>query len=160
VLLKFRQKLFLCCSCIMAYFCGLVLYTTLHIYLHRPEEIGKNFAPSIITISCRKCFLFYLFSNLTVDPESFLSQNGFGFYELLLQKKSNIILNKNMTLFITFTFYPWLGFKPDHYMTHLINFLCSVLKYSRCKIHRYVAAPLLNFGAPLLRPNPKSLTGG
>jgi hypothetical protein len=29
----------------MAYFCGLVLNTTLHIYLHRPEEIGKNFAP-------------------------------------------------------------------------------------------------------------------
>ncbi len=29
----------------MAYFCGLVLYTTLPIYLHRPEEIGKNFAP-------------------------------------------------------------------------------------------------------------------
>ncbi len=34
-------------------------------------------------------------------------------------------------------------------MTHLINFLSSILKYYRCKIHRYVAAPLLNFCAPL-----------
>ncbi len=155
MLLKFRQKLFLCCSCIMAYFIQLCTFICTVL-----KKLAKTLHPGIITISCRKCFLFYLFSNLTVELESFLSQNGFGFYELLLQKKSHIILNKNMTLFIAFRFYPWLGLKQNLYMTHLINCLSSILKYYRCKIHRYVSAPLLNFSTPLLRPNPKSLTGG
>jgi hypothetical protein len=160
VLLKFRQKLFLCCSCIMAYFCGLVLYTTLHIYLHRPEEIGKHFAPrhnynilqkmfsvlsvlqlnggSWIVFVTKRIWFLWAFTSEEMQYYSEQKHDTFYYFHVL-----SLIRLQTRSLYDTFD-----------------QFLSSILKYYRYKIHHYVAAPLLNFCAPLLRPNPKSLTGG
>ncbi len=60
------------------------------------------------------------------------SQNGFCSYKLSIHKKTNImqIMTKNITIFIYLIFYHREIVKLDHFS------LC------RCKVHRFVAAPL------------------
>jgi hypothetical protein len=57
------------------------------------------------------------------------SQNEFGFYELSLHEKTNIIQNmaKNITMLIAFIFYHRALVKQDHYMTHLLSCSNAVL---------------------------------
>ncbi len=76
---------------------------------------------------------------LTVNPETNTSLKGFGFYELSLHVKNNIILNmtKGIIFFNTFIFYHILAVKQNHYMTHLLRLVNTLLWCTRCKIHRY-----------------------
>jgi len=74
------------------------------------------------------------------------SQNGFCSYKLSIHKKTNImqIMTKNITIFLYLIFYHREIRKLDHVMTLSLNYAKTVLWRSRCKIHRFVAAPWLD----------------
>ncbi len=72
-----------------------------------------------------------LLHNGRVDPEMRKSQNRFGFYgfyELSLHKKTNIIRKENeKKLKIVDYFYHRAVVKQDHYMTQLLSYSSTVL---------------------------------
>ncbi len=73
------------------------------------------------------------------------SQNGFCSYKLSFHKKTNImqIMTKNITILIYLVFYHRETVKLDYFMTLSLSYANTVLWRSRrCKIHRFVAAPL------------------
>ncbi len=72
-----------------------------------------------------------------VDPEMRTSQNGYG--GLLWAFSQH---DKNIKLLIIFIFYHRTVVKQYHHMTHWLSYSKTVLWCSRCKSHRYVAAPL------------------
>ncbi len=86
---------------------------------------------------CRRCYK-------TVDSETLTSQNGIGFYKFSFHKKPKLFrtLTKNIELMITFSFYRRIVTKKrDHFIPHLLSYWNIILWCSRCKIHRYLAAP-------------------
>ncbi len=52
-------------------------------------------------------------------------------------------MTKNITIFIYFIFYHREIVKLDHFMTVSLSYANTVLWCSRCKIHRFVAAPFI-----------------
>ncbi len=62
---------------------------------------------------------------------------------LCFHKKTNImqIMTKNITIFIFLIFYHREIVKLDHFMTLSLSYANTVLLRSRCKIHRFLAAP-------------------
>jgi hypothetical protein len=79
-----------------------------------------------------------------VDSAMAASQNGFCSFKLSIHKKTNImqIMTKNIKIFIYLIFYHREIVKLDHFMTLSLSYASTVLLFSRCKIHRFVAAPL------------------
>ncbi len=75
------------------------------------------------------------------------SQNGCCSYNHSIHKKTNImqIMTKNITIFIYFIFYHREIAKLDNFMTLSLSYASTVLWRSRCKTHRFVAAPILTF---------------
>jgi hypothetical protein len=106
-----------------------------HVYVHTVFTIYSTYVG--FSLCSTGCYITWIFNG----------QNGFGFYELSLQKKNNSILNmtKNINIFITSIFYPRLAVVHDHFMTHVLCFLYIVLWCNHCKIHRYLAAPIKQF---------------
>ncbi len=82
---------------------------------------------------------------ITVDSAMAASQNGFCSYKLSFLKKTNImqIMTKKITIFIYLIFYEYHReiSKLDHFMALSLSYANTVLWRSRCKIHRFVAAP-------------------
>jgi hypothetical protein len=80
---------------------------------------------------------------ITVDSAMAASQNGFCSYKLSFHKKTNImqIMTKNIKIFIYLVFYHREIVKLDNFITLPLSYANTVLWRSRCKIHRFVAAP-------------------
>jgi hypothetical protein len=78
-----------------------------------------------------------------VDSAIAASQNRFCSNKLSIPKKTNImqIMTKNDKIFIYLIFYHREIVKLDHFMTLSLSYANTVLCRSRCKIHRFVAAP-------------------
>ncbi len=79
----------------------------------------------------------------TVDSATTASRYGFCSDKLSLHRKTNIV--QIMTETVHFYYFYLLSsevLKQDHYMTHYLSNTNAVLWYSRCKIRRYVAAPM------------------
>ncbi len=70
------------------------------------------------------------------------SQNGFNSYKAPIHKKTNImqLMTKNIKFYLS-QFYHREIVKLDHFMTLSLSYANTVLWCSRCKIHRFVAAP-------------------
>ncbi len=71
------------------------------------------------------------------------SQNGFCSDKLAIHKKTNImqIMTKNITFFNNLIFKRREIVKLDHFMTLSLSYANTVMQWSHCKIHRFVAAP-------------------
>jgi hypothetical protein len=81
-----------------------------------------------------------------VDSAIAATQKGLCSYKLSIHKKINImqITIKNITIFIYLIFYHREIVKLDNFMTISLSYANIVLRRSRCKIHRFVAAPFVH----------------
>ncbi len=82
---------------------------------------------------------------VTIDSATASSQNGFCSSKFYLYKISNISQNMTTSFIFctTFIFYHRPVCENDHYITHFLSDANNDSRCSRCRIHRYVAAPLL-----------------
>ncbi len=82
---------------------------------------------------------------ITVDSARASSQSGFCSCRLFIYKKPNImqIMTETITICIYFIFYHRAIVEQDHFMTLFLSYANTVLWCTRCKIHRFVAAPVV-----------------
>ncbi len=79
---------------------------------------------------------------IKVDSAMTASRNGFCSYKLSIHKKTIICrLWPKILQFFYLTFFHSEIVKLDHFMTLSLSYANTVLWRSRCKIHRFVAAP-------------------